>query len=82
MLSKRQIKLAIRNGSEEKLYEQLVTGLIRTKYSQHQVEAIINNYLDEPTNEKYLNEFTELQTFRKQCKAQAKTLINEVKTNI
>ena len=78
-MKKSHIKLAILNGKETEVYEELVTGLIRTKYSQHQVEAIINNYLDEPANEKYLNEFKELQEFRKQCKAQAKTLINEAK---
>lgn len=79
MLTKKQIKLAILNGKEEQVYDQLVTNLIRKRYSQNSIEAIINNYLGDTTNEKYIKEFNEMQSFRKQCKAQAKTIINEVK---
>lgn len=79
MLNKRQIKLAIRNGSEERLYEQLVTNLIRERYSQNAIEAIINNYLSDMNNEKYKKEFDDMQLFRKECKNNIKALINELK---
>ena len=68
----KQLKLAKANNTQEKMYEQLVTKYIRSKYSQSRIEAIVNNYLDEPTNEKYLAEFQELQSYRKECKLRAK----------
>lgn len=49
-------------------YSIAVDREIRKKYAQHQVEAIINNYLAEPNNEEYINEFLELQEYRKKCK--------------
>jgi hypothetical protein len=60
---------------KEQQYNRLVNDLIRKKYSQAQVEAILNNYLTEPTNTKYIIEFNALQEFRKVCKANAKTQI-------
>ena len=50
----------------------IVTKEFRKKYSADTVEAIVNNYLDDPTNEKYIAELKEMQEYRKQCKASAK----------
>lgn len=78
-MTKKQIKLAIMNGKEEQVYEQLVTTMIRSKYTQNVVEAIINNYLSDMDNEKYKKEFDDMQLFRKECKNNIKALINELK---
>jgi hypothetical protein len=56
-------------------YGELVERLVRQRYSQSQVEAIINNYLDDSENEQYKNEFLELQEYRKECKAEAKKIL-------
>lgn len=53
-------------------YEELVSQFIREKYSQDEVEAIINNYLSNA--EKYKAEFDELQAYRLECKARAKNI--------
>lgn len=63
------------NNKKDKEYELLVERLIRQKYSQSQVEAILNNYIDGTENEEYKTEFVELQNYRKQCKAKAKEII-------
>lgn len=52
-------------------YEKLVSKYIREKYSQDAVEAIIANYLNEPENEIYSNEFKDFQEYRKNCKLRA-----------
>lgn len=78
-MTKKQIKLAIMNGKEEQVYEQLVTTMIRSRYTQNAIEAIINNYLSDMDNEKYKKEFDDMQLFRKECKNNVKALINEVK---
>lgn len=56
-------------------YGELVERLVRKRYSQSQVEAIINNYLDDSENEQYKAEFLELQAYRKECKAEAKNIL-------
>lgn len=52
-------------------YHALTEKYVRLKYSQSKMEAIINNYLDSE-NEDDLNEFAEMQKYRKECKARAK----------
>lgn len=65
-------------------YGAIVSALIRYKYSENEVEAIISNSLmlmqnpssvsEEYSNEK-LNEFNEFQEYREKCKARAKELL-------
>ena len=65
-------------------YGAIVSALIRHKYSENEVEAIISNCIllmqnpssvsEEDSNEK-LNEFNEFQEYRKKCKARAKELL-------
>jgi hypothetical protein len=69
----KNLKLAKKNRdivpeSWELLYGNLVSREFRKKYSADKFEAIINNYLDDPTNEKYIAEFREMQEYRKHCK--------------
>lgn len=74
---KRLIKLAKMNeaaapGTLEILYGRMVAKKVRRRYGQNQVEAIINNYLADPTDPDYSAEFKALQAYRQQCKAEAK----------
>lgn len=65
-------------------YGALVSALIRYKYSDNEVEAILSNSLmlmqnpssvsKEESNEK-MNEFNEFQKYREKCKARAKELL-------
>ena len=73
MLTKKQIKLAILNGKEQLVYEELIIKLIRERYSLNQELAILRQRDTKP------NEFSEYNSFVEECKAQAKTIINEVK---
>lgn len=65
-------------------YGAIVSALIRHKYSESEVEAIVSNSLmlmqnpssvsEEESNEK-MNEFNEFQEYREMCKARAKELL-------
>ena len=57
-------------------YGELVERLVRKRYSQSQVEAIINNYLDDSENAQYKAEFLEMQAYRKECKIEAKKILS------
>lgn len=66
-------------------YGAIVSALIRYKYSESEVEAIVSNSLmlmqipssvsEEDSNEK-MNEFNEFQEYREKCKARAKELLS------
>ena len=56
------------------VYGRVVNDLLRQQYKADRVESIINNYLDEP-NEKHSKEFQDLQAYRKECKKQAKIIL-------
>ena len=58
------------------VYGSMVEKKIRIRYSQRDVEAIINNYLAEPENPVYIAEFNELQQYRARCKAEVKRELN------
>lgn len=57
----------------------LISAFIREKYSASQVEAIVNNYLLDATNEEYLKEFNNMQEWRKEAKSIAKKIITFIK---
>lgn len=57
------------------VYGNVVNDLLRQQYKADRVESIINNYLDDMTNEEHEQEFNELQAYRKECKAFAKELL-------
>ena len=59
----------------------LISAFIREKYSVSQVEAIVNNYLLDNTNEEYLKEFNDMQEWRKQAKSIAKKIVTFIKDN-
>lgn len=73
----KHLKLAQKNRevnpeSWDELYGLIVSRKFREKYSNDKCEAIVNNYLDDPTNKEYLAEFKEMQDYRKQCKSLAR----------
>jgi hypothetical protein len=74
---KKYLKLAQKNKaakpeSFETLYGHQVTREIRKEYSQDRIEAIVNNYLDDPSNPAHAAEFKALQEYRRACKAKVK----------
>ena len=66
-------------------YGAIVSALIRHKYSENEIEAIVSNSLmlmqnpssvsEEESNEK-MNEFNEFQEYRNKCKARANELLS------
>lgn len=60
---------------------EIVNNIIRERYSASQVEAIVNNYLSDITNEKYLKEFNDMQEWRKQAKSIAKKVNDFIQEN-
>ena len=56
------------------IYGRVVNDLLRQQYKADKVESILNNYLDEP-NEKHTKEFLDLQAYRKECKLEAKKIL-------
>lgn len=87
-----KMTIAVGMGSEDFItlpiavwnYGAIVSALIRHKYSESEVEAIVSNSLmlmqnpssvsEEESNEK-MNEFNEFQEYREKCKARAKELL-------
>ena len=65
---------------KEDMYNARVNALIRQKYSQDKVEAIISNYLSclsgESANQNYKTEYLEFQEYRQKCKEKAKDETN------
>ena len=61
---------------KEDMYGSRVNSLVRQKYSQDEVEAIIANYLSylsgESANQNYKTEYFEFQEYRQKCKEKAK----------
>ena len=59
-------------------YESLVSSIIRSEYNDDRMQAVINNYLDNPTDEKRLQEFTDMQNWRKEAKEVAHEVIDNL----
>ena len=62
-------------------YASIVDYVVRERYSVSQVEAIVNNYLSDTTNEKYLKEFNDMQEWRKEAKSIAKKVNDFIQEN-
>lgn len=92
-LGRSQMTIKVGMGSEDFItlptavwnYGAIVSALIRYKYSESEVEAIVSNSLmlmqnpssvsEDESNEK-MNEFNEFQEYREKCKARAKELLS------
>ena len=91
-LGRPQMTIKVGMGSEDFItlptavwnYGAIVSALIRHKYSENEVEAIVSNCImlmqnpssvsEEESNEK-MNEFNKFQEYREKCKARAKELL-------
>lgn len=62
-------------------YDNIVNAIISKEYPSDKMQAIINNYLLDPSNEDTTKEFNDMQAFRKKAKDWAKDLLNYVKEN-
>lgn len=60
-------------------YSVIIDSLIRSKYSASDIEAIVNNYLLDNTNEDYIKEFNAMQEWRKEAKHIANKVIDYIK---
>lgn len=56
------------------IYDEIVSAIIRDKYSNDKMQAIINNQLLEPSEE-HVKEFMEMQEWRKFAKSYAKEIL-------
>lgn len=59
----------------EQVYGAVVKDLFRQRYKEDEVEAINNNYLDDMTNEKYIQEREDMKQYRLLCKTEAKRIL-------
>ncbi len=57
-------------------YGALVNAMVRSKYSQDEVEAILSNIFASDWNDENKAEAVEFQSYRKDCKARAKTIVD------
>lgn len=58
------------------VYGHCVDKLISAKYPSDKMQAIINNYLADPNNPSYINEFNAMQEWRKIAKEASKEAVN------
>ena len=56
--------------------DKVVAVLVRLRYSQDRVEAILCNYTGSPEDAQFRKEFDELQAYRAQCKTEAASIVN------
>ena len=59
-------------------YDGIVSQLITSRYPSDKMQAIINNYLADPSDEAILQEFSTMQTWRKEAKNLAKKILAEL----
>ena len=62
-------------------YDSIVNAIVSKEYPNDKMQAIINNYLLDKSNEDTTKEFNDMQAFRKKAKDWAKDLLSYVKEN-
>lgn len=62
-------------------YDSIVNAIVSKEYPNDKMQAIINNYLLDKSNEDTTKEFNDMQAFRKKAKDWAKDLLKYVKDN-
>ena len=62
-------------------YDSIVNAIISEEYPNDKMQAIINNYLLDSSNDDTTKEFNDMQAFRKKAKDWAKDLLEYVKEN-
>lgn len=61
-------------------YSSIVDAIISDKYPNDKMQAIINNYLLDPTDAESLAEFNEMQKYRQYAKQFARDITNQTPT--
>lgn len=59
----------------ELTYDKIASAIISAKYPADKMQAIINNYLLDSENQNAIEEFNQMQNWRKYAKSYAKELI-------
>ena len=62
-------------------YDRLVDSIISNFYTNGKMQAVINNYLLDPSNEEAIAEFNEMQEFRAYAKEVAKEALAYIEEN-
>lgn len=65
----------IHNADSETKYSVLIAHIVKAYYNDNQMTAIINNYLLDPENESFKNDFNKMQKVRILAKNTAKEII-------
>lgn len=58
-------------------YGELVSALVRSRYPDDAMIAIVNNYMAEPDEESYLDEWKNMQAWRRASKNAARLVLSE-----
>ena len=59
-------------------YDGIVSALVTCKYPSDRMQATINNYLADPSDEEILQEFNTMQEWRKEAKNLAREILAEL----
>ena len=65
----------IHNADDDTKYSVLIAHIVKAYYNDNQMTAIINNYLLDPADEAFKNDFNKMQSIRTLAKATAKEII-------
>ena len=65
----------IHNADDETKYSVLIAHIVKAYYNDNQMTAIINNYLLDPEDESFKNDFNKMQKVRVLAKNTAKEII-------
>lgn len=58
----------------QQVYGRVVNDLLRQQYKADRVEAILNNFIANPS-EAHTKDFQDLQAYREECKSEAKRIL-------
>ena len=65
----------IHNADDDTKYSVLIAHIVKAYYNDNQMTAIINNYLLDPEDESFKNDFNKMQSIRILAKNTAKEII-------
>lgn len=72
-------QFALNINASDLEYGRLVSILLKLNYSDDKMQAVINNYLLDADDELVLQEFNDMQDYRKRCKLIAKQILDSIK---
>lgn len=71
-----EVEYSHRENLQESDYGSLVSAIVRGRYSEDDVEAIVNNYLAAPDEGAHTADFQQLQQWRSEAKIRAREIIS------